>query len=1683
MRVKFQSRPILLSLVIVLAAFTLMTRYFLEQIRDEGLRHARTEQEQGIQTFWQLIRSKGGSFRVEGTNLFLGNKLLNNNFEMPDTISSIFGGTATIFLGDTRITTSVRTEQGQRAVGTRLVGPAYQALFVKKEPYRGESIILGETYFAAYDPITDASGKMIGAIYVGVKKNSYLRHYQAVRRNVIATSVFLCFISCIFAFVLFAIGRRIDEAIEQSEKKFHALFADSPDAIMLFSDVVIDCNAQALQLLGYERSELIGLTPAQFSPELQPDGQSSALKSADHVQKALAGSTEHFPWLHRRKDGSTVETEVALKSIPLDGEMHLLGTVHDVTEQRQLENRLWDIATVLSEPGGDSFFPNLVQQLCRLTGSDIALIAEISGVVPHRQADTIAVARNEEIVPNFSYPLHGTLCGLAAEQGIYYCQEGIGSLYPNDRVVKEMGVEGYLGVPLHDSRGLIIGILAILDKERLPDRTELEPLFRIFATGAEGELERRRTSEALIQSEAYTRLLLESVGEGIYGVNPDGYISFVNPAAAAMLGYGVDELIGLQSHATLHHHKADGSYFHANACPILQVMKHGTPHRGRGELLWRKDETSFPVQYFCTPIKKKDDIIGFVIVFSDISAELEAENLLRQSEERYRTVFETTGTAMVIVEEDTTISLVNEEFIRLAGFPREEIERRKCWTAFVTGDDLERMLGYHYRRRSDPALAPSVYEFDFIDRRNVTHSILTSVSMVPGTSQSVMSYLDITERKKTERFLNQERWIMEQIAGASPLTATLDLICRTVESQIPSSRCAILSLDQDKTILKICSAPNLPEAFARKLDGTTIGPNKGSCGTSAYSRSPEIVADIASDPRCAQYADISLQHELRACWSMPIIASDNDLLGTFTIYFPTVREPQEAELQLAERITYLAGLAMERHKILDSLQANVHFLKTLIDTIPNPVLYKNTSGVYIGCNKAFARALGKEEGHIIGRTVFDLLEPDLAAWHTEKDRELLANPGVQTFEASLPFADGQDRDLIFSKATFGRQEKAPEGIVNVMVDVTEMKQVTAALKVHQRRVQAILDNIPDLVWLKDVESRIVVANEAFARTCGSTPQGLIGKTDLDIWPEDLANAYRTDDREVMARCRKKQIEELIEDSLGKRHWVETIKMPVIDEYGNVIGTTGIARDIDTRKRAEDALRESENRLAKAQQIARLGNWNWDIQENVLVWSKEIYRIFGLEPRQFRANYEAFLEYVHPDDLESVKNAVEMSLQSRLPYSVEHRIVLSDGQIRYVHEQGEVDYGTDGSPLRMQGTVQDITERKAAETAIRLSEERFRELFEQNEDAILLISRDSFEIIDANPEAEKLTGSSILELGQIGLWPLIAPECYSTVLHALSFEDGTPSFHLSQVSACKPDGEQMTISLWGKVINLRNEEVVYCSIRNISERIRLEEEARATQARLIHANKMTSLGVLVSGIAHEINNPNTFIQGNAMLLEKIWHDILPILSAYHTEEGEFFLGGLPSSELVEIIPRLTTGLKEGSKRISAIVSNLKDFAREDTSKTHRPIDINRIILDAKTILSHQIHSLTDHFRLTLADDLPPASGKAQQIEQVLINLIMNALQALPDKRAGVTVTTTEDRHAGAVTVMVQDEGAGMTREVMDRLTEPFFSTKLDRGGTGLGLSISASIIHEHNGTLHFESTPGKGTTVTVTLPTA
>ena len=340
-----------------------------------------------------------------------------------------------------------------------------------------------------------------------------------------------------------------------------------------------------------------------------------------------------------------------------------------------------------------------------------------------------------------------------------------------------------------------------------------------------------------------------------------------------------------------------------------------------------------------------------------------------------------------------------------------------------------------------------------------------------------------------------------------------------------------------------------------------------------------------------------------------------------------------------------------------------------------------------------------------------------------------------------------------------------------------------------------------------------------------------------------------------------------------------------------------------------------------------------------------------------------------------------------------------------------------------------------------------------------------------------------ELLDHGFRPLLAPEAPQQFTQL--FQEAIllgESFLEKGISICK-DGTQLHISAKVKLIRLKEQNVVYCSIRNISDRIRMEKEKLEVQSKLIHANKMTSLGMLVSGMAHEINNPNQYILLNASILAGVWEDSSAILSRYHEQCGDFTLKGMTFSKALETVPSLLKAVTEGSHRINLIVKDLKDYSRDNSGKPKSHFDLNQITQTAVQILTHHIHKHTYNFQIDLSTAIPQVRGNAQQIEQVVINLITNALQALSDKTQMVHIATFYESDTDSVVLCVQDEGRGMSHEVMERITEPFFSTKLESGGTGLGLSISATLLKENGGTLDFQSKPDSGTVATIKLRAA
>jgi polar amino acid transport system substrate-binding protein len=268
---------------------------------------------------------------------------------------------------------------------------------------------------------------------------------------------------------------------------------------------------------------------------------------------------------------------------------------------------------------------------------------------------------------------------------------------------------------------------------------------------------------------------------------------------------------------------------------------------------------------------------------------------------------------------------------------------------------------------------------------------------------------------------------------------------------------------------------------------------------------------------------------------------------------------------------------------------------------------------------------------------------------------------------------------------------------------------------------------------------------------------------------------------------------------------------------------------------------------------------------------------------------------------------------------------------------------------------------------------------------------------------------------------------------------------------------------------------------MSDRKQAEEQARIRQEQLFQASKMASLGTLVSGVAHEINNPISFVMLNGPILQKAWQGVRPILDEHFRANGDFQIANMPYTQLSERIPLLVSGITEGAKRVKAIVSDLKEFARQSPAELRDDVNVKKAVKTAVGLVSNVIKKSTNRFAAVYGPDLPLIKGNIQRIEQVIINLLVNACEALSNNQQAIEVSTTYDSDRDCVVLKIKDEGEGMSHEVLQRIKDPFFTTNRESGGTGLGLAISDKIITDHGGAMVFDSVLGQGTSVMLFLP--
>jgi len=755
---------------------------------------------------------------------------------------------------------------------------------------------------------------------------------------------------------------------------------------------------------------------------------------------------------------------------------------------------------------------------------------------------------------------------------------------------------------------------------------------------------------------------------------------------------------------------------------------------------------------------------------------------------------------------------------------------------------------------------------------------------------------------------------------------------------------------------------------------------------------------------------------------------------------PSLRSKGEID-QIREEAMAFAGIGLCRYR----------FDGAVIFVDPGAVRILDLEGEY------------PDPSALVGESVWSLFEvPGGMAGFEEQVRD---RKGVRDFEVRLRTRSGKNLWVLFN-AYVVWDESAGQDVIQVMMrDVSGPKRAEEALRQSEREKVSILNSVSELVSYQDRDLRVVWANRVAGESVSTAPSRLVGRRCHEIWQG------RTDP------CPGCPVERAIET--GEPHQAEMTTpdgrvwfvrgYPVRSESGDVVGVVEVTLEVTDRRRAEEALRRSEENFRLVTETIQDVFWMSTPGITRMIYvSPAFERVWGRSRESLYRDPHSVLEGVHPEDRPRVAEAIEG--HARGVWDLEYRIVKPDGSIRWIHDRGFPIRDEDGTLVRMTGVAADVTERKLAEDALRTSELQYRTTLDSMGDAIHVVDRD-LRLILVNRTFRRWTK----ELG------LEVDTGESTVFEVFPFlpekvrEEYEQVFKTGRTLVTEEQtkiGDREFLTETRKIPVFERDEVVrvVTTVRDVTQRRRAEEERRRLQAQIQHAQKLESLGVLAGGIAHDFNNLLMGILGNADLA--LMH--LPSSS--------------PARDNIE-------GVQTAGKRAADLCRQLLAYSGKGRFVVEY-VDLGELVQEMAHLIDVSI-SKRITLKYGLAEDLPPMEADATQIRQIVLNLITNASEAIGEHSGTIRIRTGvsqcdrarlsrtylgEDLPEGAYLFLeVSDTGCGMDEETRARIFDPFFTTKFT--GRGLGLAAVIGIVRGHGGALKVKSSVGRGTTFTVLFPTA
>jgi PAS domain S-box-containing protein len=620
----------------------------------------------------------------------------------------------------------------------------------------------------------------------------------------------------------------------------------------------------------------------------------------------------------------------------------------------------------------------------------------------------------------------------------------------------------------------------------------------------------------------------------------------------------------------------------------------------------------------------------------------------------------------------------------------------------------------------------------------------------------------------------------------------------------------------------------------------------------------------------------------------------------------------------------------------------------------------------------------------------------------------------------------------------------------------------------ESRFRALIEKSAEVISLTAPDGTTLYMSPSVERMLGYRPSDLVGKHVFEfVHSDDRGPLQETLATLLQTPGSSRLVEFRAHHRNGEIRWVEATGTNLIDDP-IVAAIVGNFRDVTDRKLAEEALRESKFLLEHAQAVAHVGSWAWDLtQGERMYWSRECARMFGT-PDDSVIDRQLFLARIHPEDRDRVAAAHARALEGGPPCTIEYRIVRPNGEIRWGHSEGFVEFGEPQKPLRMVGVIQDITERRRATEDLRASEQRYRRIVETTSEGIWVIDAQS-KTTFMNLRMAEMLGYTVEEASKRALRDFMDADAWAGAETRLA-EGLTGATGRYQSKLKKKDGSDLWVSINMNV--LHDAEGRYdgalALVSDISEERRAAAALARTEEQLRHAQKMEAVGVLAGGIAHDFNN------------------LLSVIIGYTT----LVVNGLPPNDPAR---EDLEEVQKAADRSSTLTRQLLAFSRQQVLQP-RILDFNQVVLGIEKMLQRLIGEDVT-LALLCADRIGAVLADPGQIEQVIMNLVVNARDAMP-KGGKLTIETSNvvldevyaKDHLGVkagayVMLAVTDTGIGMDAATKERIFEPFFTTKEKGKGTGLGLSTVFGIVQQSGGHIWVYSEPGNGTSFRIYLPIA